>query len=94
MIGGRDVLRRLSRDWRADVPWFALVDPNTGEVVATSVDADGTGWSMLAAPEDLVRFRDMLRLAGSPLTDAQFDVLLLPLHPAKPADGSVQVAQP
>lgn len=92
-IGGRDVLRRFSKAWQTTIPWFALVNPKTGEVLATSDGLDGRSIAALDNDAAVERFGEVIRGNATTITPEEIGWLLKSLRQLNgPSVGETQVA--
>ena len=63
------------------VPWFALIDPRNGRVIATSVAKDdGRNFAALADEPAIARFGEMLRASCKTISAAELEQLLASLR--------------
>lgn len=60
MIGGKDVEKAQRGDVKGGIPWFAFVDPASGEKIATS-DGPKGNVGFPAQPEEIEHFMTMLK---------------------------------
>lgn len=99
-IGGREVLRRYSKTWQTTIPWFALIDSTSGDVLATSDGLDGRSIAALSDDASIARFGEMLRANAKSLTPQELDWLLQSLRgpgeaaPPTPAPPPAPAALP
>lgn len=75
-VGGRDVLRRFSKAWATSIPWFALVNAKSGEVIATSDGLDGQSIAALDSENAVRRFGELLVANATTITPEEIDWLM------------------
>lgn len=75
-IGGNDLYMEMTEGFAGGIPWYAIVNPESGEIVA---DAYGPGKRNLGFPytdEEIAAFGEMLRKAAVNITLEEVEFLL------------------
>lgn len=86
-VGGPDVLKRYAGERSGGIPWFAFVDPQTNEVLVTSIGSNGQNIGFPAKDEEIAHFSEMLKETCKNATPAEIDAILASLKaPAKKSE--------
>lgn len=77
-VGGPDVFKRFAGEKSGGIPWFAFIDPKTGEALITSMGAEGNV-GFPAKDAEIEHFGAMLKKACRNATPDEIDALLASL---------------
>jgi thiol-disulfide isomerase/thioredoxin len=74
MVGGKELEGKTRANAKGGIPWFAFLDPKTGEQVATS-DGPKGNVGFPAQPEEIAHFVAMLKKAAPKLSPKEIEAL-------------------